>query len=243
MPRMLPDGSFEFSMEEYQQMQSGKSGDKSGQKSGDGDNKGSWIDKWKDRMTPQKKNPPSGNNNPNQNPGNGGKQQQQQQQPQGLTREALMEAAKKLNFFEPTGEQLKKIQEGDMSAFVEANQDAFRRLFVDATLTSDTLVQGNQASSKQEFQRMIQEQLGSLESAKTIRDKTGDFFTAPGGDLMVSALTRQFKDANPDASAAEIGEMVSGYLTDFSSNFGQKETTPNAREVQLQEAQKSATDF
>lgn len=241
MPRMLPDGSFEFSMEEYQQMQSGKSGDKSNAKSGDGENKGSWIDKWKDRMTPKPKqngnNNPSGNNNPQNNNGNnnGGKG--------GLTREALMEAAKKLNFFEPTPEQLQKINAGDMSAFMEVQQDALRRLFVDATMTSDTLVQGTQASSKQEFQRMIQEQLGSLESAKTIRDKTGDFFTAPGGDLMVSALTRQFKEANPEASAAEIGDMVSGYLSDFSSNFGQKETTPSAREVQLKQAQESALDF
>lgn len=234
MPRMLPDGSFEFSMEEYQQMQAKKDGNKSDDKSGESQ---SWMDKWKSKMTPKAKQQPSGgNNNPNPNPGGN-------QKPAGLTREALMEAAKKLNFFEPTPEQREKIAAGDMGAFMEAQQDALRRLFVDATLTSDTLVQGTQANSKQEFQRMIQEQLGSLESAKTIRDKTGDFFQAPGGDLMVSALTRQFKEANPDASAADIGEMVSGYLNDFSSNFGQKETTPSARETQLKQAQESATDF
>lgn len=236
MATLNKDGSVQLTMEEFQQMQSGKSG---GNGPDDGEGKGSWFDKWKGKMT-KKAEPNKGGQNPNPNPN-------QNQLPNGkngpLTREALMEAAKKLNFFEPTTEQLKRIQEGDMSAFMEAQQDAMRRLFVDSTMTSNSLVDMSQTNSRQEFDRMIQESLGRMESAKTIRDKTVDFFQAPGGDLMVSALTRQFKEANPDSSAAEIGDMVSGYLSDFSQHFGQKETTPNAREVQLQQAQESATDF
>ena len=227
------DGTIQMTMEEFQQMQAGKTSENSGPS---GSNGGSWIDKWKGKMSKKpdqtKQQQQSQSQSGNKNPANGQ-----------LTREALSEAAKKLNFFEPTAEQMKRIQEGDMTAFMEAQQEAMRRLFVDATLTSNSLVDMSKTSSKQEFESMIQEQLNRLESAKTIRDKTSDYFNVPGGDLMVSALTRQFKDANPDASPAEIGEMVNGYISDFSQHFGQKETTPNAREMNLKDAQQSATDF
>lgn len=231
MPKINEDGSIQLTMEEFQQMQAGKSG-----KQAEGES-GSWFDKWKGKLTP--KAPEKGNQ----------QQQQQQQKPgntggkTGLSREALAEAAKKLTFIDPTPEQLKKIQEGDLSTFLEVQQEGMRRMFVDATMTSNTLVEGSQTASRAEFENMVKEQIGRLESAKTIRDATGDFFQAPGGDVMVSALTRQFKEANPELSAADIGNMVKEYLTDFSSGFGQKETAPSAREAQLQEAQKSATDF
>lgn len=232
MATLNKDGSIQLTMEEFKQMQAdrGNAPDNGGQQE-----YGSWMDKWKAKMTPKKK---EGTPNPNPNP-----QNNQPQGLQGLTRESLMEASKKLNFFEPTPEQMEKIQAGDMSGLMEAQQAAFQRLFVDATMTSKTLVEGNSTQSKAEFQRMIQDQIGGLESAKAIKEKTGDFFNAPGGDLMVSALTRQFREANPDAQAGEIGDMVQGYLKDFSANFGQRETTPNAREASIAEAQKSATDF
>jgi len=228
MATLNKDGSIQLTMEEFKQMQADR---------GNAPESGSWMDKWKAKMTPKKKEPKK-KENPNPNP-----QNNQPQGLQGLTRESLMEASKKLNFFEPTPEQMAKIQAGDMSGLMEAQQAAFQRLFVDATMTSKTLVEGNSTQSKAEFQRMIQDQIGGLESAKAIKEKTGDFFNAPGGDLMVSALTRQFREANPDAQAGEIGDMVQGYLKDFSANFGQKETTPNAREASIAEAQKSATDF
>jgi hypothetical protein len=239
MPKQMPDGSIQFTMEEFNQLQQQQSGAPKKQESTSGDT-GNWIDKWKSKMTKQ---PPKQQGQQNQQPPNQQQQQQQPGGPQGLQRDALLEASKKLNFFNPTPEQQKRIAEGDMTAFIEAQQDAMRNLFVDATMTSNNLVEGNSKASKTELERMVAEHVGRLESAKTIRDKTGDFFNAPGGDLMVSALTRQFADANPTANPADIGDMVKGYLTDFSANFGQKETTPNAREVQLKEAQKSATDF
>lgn len=229
MATMNKDGTIQLTMEELQQMQTQKS-------DGSGDSGGSWFDKWKSKMSKKPENKPgtgTETTNSNQTQAHGGP----------LTREALAEASKKLNFFEPTAEQMKRIQEGDMTAFMEAQQEAMRKLFVDTTLTSNSLVDMSKNASKQEFERMVQDHVSRLESAKTIRDKTGDFFSAPGGDLMVSALTRQFKEANPDSSAAEIGEMVNGYLKDFSQHFGQKETTPNASEMNLKEAQQSATDF
>ena len=234
MPLQLKDGSIQFTMEEFSQMQQSGNQPKGPEGSQE---QSSWIDKWKEKMSPKKPTQQQQQQNQQQ------KQNQQQQQPQGLNRESLLEAAKKLEFFKPTSEQLAKIQSGDMGAFMEAQQDALRNLFVDATLTSNTLVEGNSANSQKQLERMVQEQMGRLESAKTIRDKTGDFFTAPGGDVMVSALTSQFSQGNPSATPAEIGDMVQGYLKDFSANFGQKETTPNAREVNIAEAQKSATEF
>lgn len=237
MATLNKDGSIQLTMEEFQQMQAGKTPAPEGGSKQE-PTQGSWMDKWKAKMTPKKKEPGPGNPNPNP------RQQQQQQQGQGeLTREALMEASKKLNFFEPTPEQMQKIQAGDITGLMEAQQAAFQRLFVDATMTSKTLVDGSTTQSKSEFQRMIQEQLSGLESAKAIKEKTSEFFDAPGGDLMVSALTRQFREANPESGAEEIGEMVKGYLSDFSANFGQKETAPSAREASITEAQKSATDF
>lgn len=240
MATLNKDGSIQLTMEEFKQMQAdrGNAPDNANANNGGQQDSGSWMDKWKAKMTPKKK---EGGGNPNPNPQNN--QQKTPQGLEGLTRESLMEASKKLNFFEPTPEQMAKIQAGDMSGLMEAQQAAFQRLFVDATMTSKTLVEGNSTQSKAEFQRMIQDQIGGLESAKAIKEKTGDFFNAPGGDLMVSALTRQFREANPDAQAGEIGDMVQGYLKDFSANFGQKETTPNAREASIAEAQKSATDF
>ena len=236
MPTVNKDGSITYSMEEFSQMQKSDNQPKGQEGSQE---PASWIEKWKEKMSPKK---PTQQQNQQQQQQQQ-KPNQQQQQPQGLNRESLLEAAKKLEFFKPTSEQLAKIQSGDMGAFMEAQQDALRNLFVDATLTSNTLVEGNSANSHKQLERMVQEQMGRLESAKTIRDKTGDFFTAPGGDVMVSALTSQFSQGNPSASPAEIGDMVQGYLKDFSANFGQKETTPNAREVNIAEAQKSATEF
>jgi hypothetical protein len=233
MPIQNKDGSITFTMEEFTQMQ--QSGNSKGPESKSGDT-GNWIDKWKTKLTKQpakQDGQQQGNQKPNQ----------QQSGPQGLQRDALLEASKKLNFFNPTPEQLQKIQSGDMSTFMEAQQDAMRNLFVDATMTSNTLVEGNSKQGRSEMERMVAEHVGRLESAKTIRDKTGEFFNVPGGDLMVSALTRQFSEANPGSSPSDIGDMVQGYMKDFSANFGQKETTPNAREVNIAEAQKSATDF
>lgn len=235
MPTVNKDGSITYSMEEFSSMQ------KSDQSKGtEGSKEQGWVDKWKEKMSPKK--PAQQQQQQNSNPNQNGKPNQQQQ-PAGLTRDSLMEASKKLEFFKPTTEQLQKIQSGDMGAFMEAQQDALRNLFVDATLTSNTLVEGSSSNNQKTLERMVQEQMGRLESAKTIRDKTGDFFTAPGGDVMVSALTSQFSNGNPTATPAEIGDMVQGYLKDFSANFGQKETTPNAREVNIAEAQKSATEF
>jgi hypothetical protein len=229
MPTIDPKtGQISMTMEEFTAMQStgGNSETKSGEKQ-------SLADKWKSMFSPK----PTANNSNQQ------QQQQQQKGPVKLTREALDEASKNLKFFQPTPEQLEKIANGDTAALMEAQNEALQKVFVDAAMASDALVNNSSTSSKADMEAMIQQQFARHESARTIKEKTSPFLETPGGDVLVSALTRQFSSANPDKAPAEIGDMVSGYLNDFSANFGNKAPQPNAREVALQKAQESATDF
>lgn len=186
--------------------------------------------------------------------GNQQQQQQQQQKQQGnqkpqpggkpqITREALLEATKGMNFFNPSAEQLENMKNGDFSGLVEAFNGALQNVFVDSAMASNTLVDRTSTSQKSEIEKMIQQQFGRYEAAKTIQSKTGDIMNIPGGDAMVQILTQNFMQADPDATPEVIGERVRGFVTDFSQHFGQQAQKPNAREAQLQEAQASAADF
>lgn len=178
-------------------------------------------------------------------------QQQQQQKPNpdqqtgkpNLTREALFEATKGMSFFNPSAEQLEAMKNGDFTGLVEAFNGALQSVFVDSALASNTLVDRTSSTQKSEFEKMIQQQFGRYEAAKAIQSKTGDILEIPGGDEIVKTLTQNFMQADPEATPEAIGERVRGFISDFSSHFGQQAQRPNAREAQLQEAQASAADF
>lgn len=229
MPTLDPNtGAITLSMEEFQQMNSGGN-----QNQNQGGEAKSLADRWKEIFSP-KKPEPQNNNNPNPgNPNPAG--------PQKLTREAVLEASKGLNFFQPTQEQLQKIQAGDMSAMIEAQNDAMRKVFADSTMASNTMLEHRGTSSKTETEAMMREMLNRHDGAREIQSRTQDYLGVPGGDVLVSALTSHFSQSGK--SAAEVGELTSNYLKDFTSNFGQQASQPSAREVAAVEAEKSATDF
>lgn len=216
-------GNVTFTSEEFAQMQSAKSGAPAPD-----DSKKSLADRWKDKFAPK---PPR-------------ERQEPTGQPQGqapLTREALYEASKKLNFMEPTPEQMQKIQQGDMQTLFEVQQDGLRRVFADSAMASNGLVDSRQGTTKSEMQAMMQDMLSRHDGARQIQEQTGDFLNVPGGDILVSALTQKFSQEGK--APGEVGQLVNNYLKDFSSNFGQQANQPSAREVATQEAQQSATDF
>lgn len=223
MPTIDPKtGAITLTMEEFTQMQG--TPPKASQ-----DESKSLADRWKEKFSPK----PKAAEKPNAPPA--------QPQTQPLTREALYEASKKLSFMEPTAEQMAKIQAGDMATLLEVQQDGLRRVFADSAMASNGLVQNSGQSSRAETEQMIREMLNRHEGAREIQAQTGDFLNIPGGDILVSALTQKF---SADGTApSEVGKQVSAYLKDFSSNFGQQASQPNAREVAQVEAQRSATDF
>lgn len=217
-------GNVTFTSEEFAQMQASK---QASNKSGGEDDKKSLADRWRDKFAPKAP----------------AKQQRQEPtlQEQPLTREALYEAAKKLNFLEPTAEQMEKMRSGDVETFMQVQQDGLRRVFADSAMASNGLVDHRQGTSRQEMQAMMQDMLRRHDGAREIQSQTGDFLNVPGGDVLVSALTQKFSQEGK--APGEVGQLVSSYLKDFSSNFGQQANQPSAREVATQEAQQSATDF
>lgn len=232
MPTIDPKtGQIVMTMEEFKSMQF--SSDQNQNQNGGSEPK-SLAERWKDIFSPKKQEPKNdGTPNPNPNPNPTG--------PQKLTREAILEASKGLNFFNPTAEQLQKIQAGDMNALVEAQNESLRRVFADATMASNTMLESRSGSSRSETEQMMREMLNRHDGAREIQSRTQDFLGVPGGDVLVSALTSHFSQGGK--SAAEVGELTSNYLKDFTSNFGQQANQPSAREVAVVEAQKSATDF
>jgi hypothetical protein len=225
MPKRNPDGSFTMTAAEMSEMFGGGSETKEPKA------EPSFMDKWKEKLAPKKS---------SREPA---KQQDDKKPAGGLTREALAERAKSMQFLKPTPEQLEKIQSGDMSAFLEAQQAALQQVFVDATLAADSISRHNTGSMREEFTGLVDNRLNQFESAKTIHGKTNDFMNFPGGDKIVAALTSNFASSNPDASPEDIGEMVAGHLKDFSSNFSKSATEPAPREAAIVEAQRSGADF